>query len=94
MTRLSDLPPGCSPNDLPGWDDDDEDRFAAACREAGLPEPDWNRLDLNDAAWKVLLVARNVGYDEGFRDGRHEGELDAAEKWAPRDEDPAGSETA
>jgi hypothetical protein len=106
VTRPSDLPPGCSPNDIPGNrpGDDDDERFAQALAhaavEAGITEPSWDCLDLDDPAWKpsatrwsdrevrrLLRLAEEIGYQRGFAEGRAEGEIDVAARFEPSDEE-------
>lgn len=100
MTRPSDLPPGVSERDLPGWnDDDDEALFIEALSDriaerrnltaAKLLVELLDRRATQGGMLAILATARGLAYDEGFEVGRAEGELDAAARFEPSDEEIA-----
>lgn len=87
MTRPSDLPPGVGVNDLPGnRPEDDEwehfvDRLATLCESSKI-----EMLDLGDPAVERFIGAvHTLSFTLGFEQGRAEGEIDAAAKFAPPD---------
>lgn len=69
------LPPGCSVSDIPGNRPEDEREEAfmealdAKVEQEGLKLPEeWYEGDL----WRLVVLARDLGYDQGFGEGRDE----------------------
>jgi hypothetical protein len=89
------MPPGVGPGDIPGNGPEDEadEKFwdtvherCIAAKTPGLVEPVVFLGDDSDPIWTMLNIVRDLAYEVGFREGRAEGELDAAERFAPRDD--------
>lgn len=71
------LPPGVGPGDIPGnrqedmWEEAFIDAFDTAVEKAGLELfEDWPN---HEPFWKVITIARDLGYNQGFGDGKDEG---------------------
>lgn len=77
MSRMFgwDLPPGCRESDIPGNRPEDlkEEAFIDALNDKldkeklDLPE-EWADGDI----WRLVILARDMGYDQGFSEGRDE----------------------
>lgn len=77
MSRMFgwDLPPGCRESDIPG--NRPEDLMEEAFMDALVDKLDKIQLDLpeewqNSDIWKLVILVRDMGYDQGFAEGRDE----------------------
>ena len=81
----SNLPPGCSVNDIPG--NRPEDEREEAFWDAWFNEAERHEITIPseiDAEWgadpfhwlsRLIIIARDLGYSEGFGDGQQEAQM-------------------
>jgi hypothetical protein len=83
------LPPGCNTSDIPGNRPEDAaeeafwDAFTARCEEEGI---DMAPIDPDSSTAKLITIARDLGLNEGFGQGRDDARAEFGALQMERDE--------